>query len=101
MPLVSKTLEVGADATASVRSADAYWAACDEAGWVFSKAQKALATEMGVKLSDLQQRVSMLHELNPMLGHRGCRLAVTYPEILRMQVRAIVEAAITCRKKKV
>ncbi|MCA9290206.1 MAG: pyruvate, phosphate dikinase [Phycisphaerales bacterium] len=66
-----------------------------------TKAQKALATEMGVKLSDLQQRVSMLHELNPMLGHRGCRLAVTYPEILRMQVRAIVEAAITCRKKKV
>ncbi|MFN9915988.1 MAG: putative PEP-binding protein, partial [Pirellulaceae bacterium] len=42
-----------------------------------------------------------LHEANPMLGHRGCRLSVTYPEILEMQVRAIVEAAITCKKKKI
>jgi pyruvate,orthophosphate dikinase len=48
-----------------------------------------------------RQRVAMLHELNPMLGHRGCRLAVTYPEILKMQVRAIVEAAIECTKRKV
>jgi len=51
---------------------------------------------MGTTLAKVKQRVSMLHELNPMLGHRGCRLAVTYPEILRMQVRAIVEAAIEC-----
>jgi pyruvate,orthophosphate dikinase len=42
----------------------------------------------------VRRRVSELHEMNPMLGHRGCRLAVTYPEILRMQVRAIIEAAI-------
>jgi len=45
------------------------------------------------------RRVESLHEANPMLGHRGCRLAVTYPEILRMQVTAIVEAMIACRKK--
>ena len=64
-------------------------------------AQKELAKEMGVPLKQVQQRVSMLHEMNPMLGHRGCRLAITYPEILRMQVRAIVEAMITCKKKKI
>ncbi|MEL7237396.1 MAG: pyruvate, phosphate dikinase [Planctomycetota bacterium] len=56
--------------------------------------QRELAKEMGMTLAGVQQRVSDLHELNPMLGHRGCRLAVTYPEILRMQVRAILEAAI-------
>ena len=43
----------------------------------------------------------MLHEMNPMLGHRGCRLAITYPEIARMQTRAITEATIRCRKKKI
>ena len=63
--------------------------------------QKDLAASMNVPLSKIKQRVSMLHELNPMLGHRGCRLAVTYPEILRMQVRAIVEAAIECVGEKV
>ncbi|MBG79955.1 MAG: pyruvate, phosphate dikinase [Phycisphaerae bacterium] len=64
-----------------------------------SKAE--LAKSLGVKKKDVQRRVEALHEANPMLGHRGCRLAVTYPEILRMQVRAIVEAMISCRKKKV
>ena len=49
----------------------------------------------------MKQRVSQLHEMNPMLGHRGCRLAVTYPEILEMQVTAIVEAAINCKAKKI
>lgn len=63
--------------------------------------QKELADTMRVKVQKVRQRVSMLHELNPMLGHRGCRLAVTYPEILRMQVRAIVEAAIECVGEKV
>lgn len=63
--------------------------------------QKELASELGVPLKKLQQRVAMLHEMNPMLGHRGCRLAVTYPEILEMQVTAIVEATITCRQKKI
>jgi len=59
-------------------------------------AQQALAAAAGVTLADVQRRVAQLHEANPMLGHRGCRLAVTYPEILVMQVRAIVEAAADC-----
>ncbi|MCH7602963.1 MAG: pyruvate, phosphate dikinase [Planctomycetes bacterium] len=66
-----------------------------------AKAQRELAREMGVTPSVIQRRVSALHEFNPMLGHRGCRLAVTYPEILQMQVRAIVEAMIQCKKKKI
>jgi len=59
-------------------------------------AQRSLADAAGVPLADVQRRVAQLHEANPMLGHRGCRLAVTYPEILVMQVRAIVEAAADC-----
>ena len=51
--------------------------------------------------SNVRRIVSMLHEMNPMLGHRGCRLAISYPEILEMQVRAIVEAAIECAGKKI
>ncbi|MEX2545681.1 MAG: pyruvate, phosphate dikinase [Phycisphaeraceae bacterium] len=64
-------------------------------------AQKDLASRLGLSPARLRQRVAELHEMNPMLGHRGCRLAVTYPEILEMQVRAIVEAAIECRKNRV
>jgi pyruvate,orthophosphate dikinase len=56
---------------------------------------------MGVPLAFVKNRISQLHESNPMLGHRGCRLSITYTEILLMQVRAIVEAAITCRKKRI
>jgi pyruvate, orthophosphate dikinase len=63
------------------------------------KAQRKLATQMGVPLRRVQERVAALHESNPMLGHRGCRLSVTYPEILTMQVTAIVEAAIACRRR--
>ncbi len=62
-------------------------------------AQKELAVDLGVKASEIKARTQALHEHNPMLGHRGCRLSVTYPEILEMQVRAIVEAAINCTKK--
>jgi pyruvate, orthophosphate dikinase len=62
-------------------------------------AQKELAVDLGVKPQDIKARTEALHEHNPMLGHRGCRLSVTYPEILEMQVRAIVEAAIACEKK--
>jgi len=62
-------------------------------------AQKELAIDLGVKPSAIKARTEALHEHNPMLGHRGCRLSVTYPEILEMQVRAIVEAAIICAKK--
>jgi pyruvate, orthophosphate dikinase len=63
--------------------------------------QEELAREMGIPLEDVKRRVRQLHEANPMLGHRGCRLSITYPEILRMQVRAIVEAAVACRAKKI
>ena len=65
------------------------------------KSQQEMAKRMGIKASVVSDRVSALHEMNPMLGHRGCRLAVTYPEILEMQVQAITEAVIACMKKKV
>ena len=61
---------------------------------------KALAKEMGLKFEELKATVEGLHEFNPMLGHRGCRLAVTYPEIAEMQTRAIIEAAINVNKAK-
>ena len=54
----------------------------------------ALAKDMGVTVEHLKAKCSELHEFNPMMGHRGCRLAVTYPEIARMQTRALMEAAI-------
>ena len=59
---------------------------------------RALAKEMGMTFEDLKGTVSDLHEFNPMLGHRGCRLAVTYPEIAEMQTRAIIEAAINVNR---
>jgi pyruvate,orthophosphate dikinase len=59
--------------------------------------QQKMADHLGIAIEEVKTRVSQLHESNPMLGHRGCRLSVTYPEILEMQVRAIVEAAIECR----
>jgi pyruvate,orthophosphate dikinase len=54
---------------------------------------KALADKIGIPVKQLQAKIDSLHELNPMLGHRGCRLGVTYPEIYDMQVQAIAEAA--------
>ncbi len=54
----------------------------------------ALAKDMGVTVEHLKEKCAELHEFNPMMGHRGCRLAVTYPEIARMQTRALMEAAI-------
>jgi len=54
----------------------------------------ALANDMGVTVEHLKEKCNDLHEFNPMMGHRGCRLAVTYPEIARMQTRALMEAAI-------
>ena len=65
------------------------------------KLQRQLARSMKVSLDRIIRRVNQLHEVNPMLGHRGCRLTVTYPEILEMQVTAIVEAAINCRRKRI
>ncbi len=61
---------------------------------------KELAAEMGLTFEDLKNTVEGLHEFNPMLGHRGCRLAVTYPEIAEMQTRAVMEAAINVKKRK-
>jgi pyruvate,orthophosphate dikinase len=66
-----------------------------------AKSQAAMAKQLGVSAADVKARVEQLHEMNPMLGHRGCRLAVTYPEILETQVRAITEAVIECKNKKV
>lgn len=60
-----------------------------------------VAKVLGIKPAVVKARVAALHESNPMLGHRGCRLSITYPEILTMQVTAITEAAIACKKKKV
>jgi pyruvate,orthophosphate dikinase len=61
---------------------------------------KDLAKDMGLTFEELKETVESLHEFNPMLGHRGCRLAVTYPEIAQMQARSIVEAAIEVKKEK-
>ena len=55
-----------------------------------------LANKMGMTLEKVKQRANALHEANPMLGHRGCRLPITYPEICEMQTRAILEAALEC-----
>ena len=60
---------------------------------------RALAAEMNLNYEDLLQTVESLHEFNPMLGHRGCRLAVSYPEIAEMQTRAVIEAAIETRQE--
>jgi len=60
--------------------------------------QQLLAEALGISLDEVLERVEALEESNPMLGHRGCRLGVTYPEIPVMQVTAIVEAAIECRR---
>jgi pyruvate,orthophosphate dikinase len=61
--------------------------------------QLELAQKIGVDVEIVARRIEQLHEANPMLGHRGCRLSITYPEILEMQVRAIIEAAIECKKR--
>ena len=61
--------------------------------------QQQMAEEMGVPLSQIEAKIVSLHEFNPMLGHRGCRLGITYPEIYEMQVEAIFEAAVNVRAK--
>ncbi len=60
--------------------------------------QQAMARTMGVPFEKIKATVESLHEFNPMLGHRGCRLGITYPEVSAMQVRAIIEAAIEVKK---
>jgi len=61
--------------------------------------QAKLAKKLDMSAEAVERRVNQLHEANPMLGHRGCRLSITYPEILEMQVTAIVEAAVECKKR--
>jgi pyruvate,orthophosphate dikinase len=61
--------------------------------------KKELATSLGLDMKVIEHRGEQLHEFNPMLGHRGCRLGVTFPEIYRMQVQAIIEAALICADK--
>ena len=61
---------------------------------------KALAADMGLSVEEVKNRCDALHEFNPMMGHRGCRLAVTYPEIAKMQTRAVMEAAIEVKEEK-
>ena len=62
---------------------------------------RKIAAEMGVAVQVLEAKAAQLHELNPMLGHRGCRLGVTFPAIYEMQVRAIFEAAVHCQRARV
>jgi pyruvate,orthophosphate dikinase len=62
------------------------------------KIQTALGRLMGISQRDVAARVAALKELNPMLGHRGCRLGITYPDVTNMQVRAIIQAAVRCKK---
>lgn len=61
--------------------------------------QRAMAAEMGISYEEIKHRVDDLHEANPMMGHRGCRLGISYPEITEMQSRAIMEAALNARAK--
>ena len=60
---------------------------------------KQLADDMGLTVAEVRKRCDDLHEFNPMMGHRGCRLSVTFPEIARMQTRAVIEAAIEVREE--
>ena len=61
---------------------------------------EALANDMGLTVAEVKATCDSLHEFNPMMGHRGCRLAVTYPEIAKMQTRAVMEAAIEVKAEK-
>jgi pyruvate,orthophosphate dikinase len=63
------------------------------------KDQQELSASLNISVKQVKERNDALHEFNPMLGHRGCRLAITYPEIYLMQVRAIIEAAVECDKE--
>jgi len=62
--------------------------------------KKVIADAIGITVEKINKKIEQLHEVNPMMGHRGCRLGIVYPEITRMQVRAIMEAAAEVRKEK-
>ncbi len=66
-----------------------------------AKNQQEMAKDMGISVKEIKAKVEALHEFNPMLGHRGCRLGITYPEITEMQARAIFEAACKLKQEKV
>src|SRR6185369_14618247 len=66
-----------------------------------AKAQEDLAQKLGVSAEKISKRVAALHEFNPMLGHRGCRLGIAYPEITETQARAVFEAAADVLKMKI
>jgi len=66
-----------------------------------AKNQQEMAKDMGISVKEIKAKVEALHEFNPMLGHRGCRLGITYPEITEMQARAVFEAACKLKKEKV
>jgi pyruvate, orthophosphate dikinase len=66
-----------------------------------AKSQAELAKKIGVPATKIARRVSQLHEVNPMLGHRGCRLGIAYPEITEMQARAVFEAAADVAERKI
>ena len=65
------------------------------------KSQEEMARELGISAKEVKDKVESLNEMNPMLGHRGCRLGITYPEITEMQARAIFEAALNLKKKNI
>ncbi|MCF8231547.1 MAG: pyruvate, phosphate dikinase [Bacteroidales bacterium] len=65
------------------------------------KHQRELAEQMNMSFDEIKEKIDSLHELNPMLGHRGCRLGNTYPEITEMQTRAIIEAALNLKEKNI
>ncbi|MCH7994009.1 MAG: pyruvate, phosphate dikinase [Planctomycetes bacterium] len=97
--------EYAGDTAAAPAQSDTCVAVVDEAPQAASAQPCAPGEQTGpagvprVTLEDVRRRVDQLHETNPMLGHRGCRLCITYPEILEMQVRAIIEAAVACTKR--
>ena len=62
-----------------------------------TEAIKELAEDMGVSVEKLNAKIAELHEANPMMGHRGCRLAISYPELAEMQTRAVIEAYVNVK----
>ena len=60
-----------------------------------------VANSLNISYKEVDQRIQELHEQNPMLGHRGCRLAISFPEIYEMQCKAIFEALVECKKNKI
>jgi pyruvate,orthophosphate dikinase len=65
------------------------------------KSQEETARVLGLDVEKVRRRVAALHEMNPMMGHRGCRLGISYPEIYDMQVRAIARAAVACKRRRI